>query len=403
MPFDIDDDEYVAKLLAQDAKKTSKTYDLVGLDAFNAKRPRPGAPKPNTNFLRHIIRQTDSHNAALLAKEAEESSSRLRQMNRQRERGRTELVDRAKRRIEGRLSPPRDEDPRQRRARRRTDNEDGDDYVRDQKRSHRDESSEPRFKKHRERDRSRSRDRSRDRSKERHRRKRSYDTHTEDRTPHKPRRSGGRQDNDCRSRRDREGKDADKSRHRSRRKRRSHSRSRSRSPHRESHRRRDRSRSPKRVVRSPTVPRRSRRQSATSASDSDPLEAIVGPLPAPSEPAIRSRGRGAMKANSLDIESRFSVNYDPSMDVRPSSDAEDDWDEALEAMRDRERWKQQGADRLRAAGFKDEQVKKWEKGGDPMEEDVVWAKKGQDREWDRGKVVDEDGDVDLKADWGRLK
>lgn len=38
MPLDIDDDEYVANLLAQDAKKTSKTYDLVGIDAFNPKR-----------------------------------------------------------------------------------------------------------------------------------------------------------------------------------------------------------------------------------------------------------------------------------------------------------------------------------------------------------------------------
>jgi hypothetical protein len=38
MPLDIDDDEYIAKLLAQDAKKTSKTYDLVGIDAFNPKR-----------------------------------------------------------------------------------------------------------------------------------------------------------------------------------------------------------------------------------------------------------------------------------------------------------------------------------------------------------------------------
>jgi hypothetical protein len=105
----------------------------------------------------------------------------------------------------------------------------------------------------------------------------------------------------------------------------------------------------------------------------------------------------------MGIESRFSSTYDPSMDLRPGSDAEDDWGEALEVMRDRERWKQQGADRLRAAGFKDEQVKKWEKGGDPTEDDVVWSKKGQDREWDRGKIVDEDGDVELKADWGRLK
>ena len=38
MPSDIDDDKYVAKLLAQDAKKSTKTYDLVGLDAFNPKR-----------------------------------------------------------------------------------------------------------------------------------------------------------------------------------------------------------------------------------------------------------------------------------------------------------------------------------------------------------------------------
>lgn len=91
------------------------------------------------------------------------------------------------------------------------------------------------------------------------------------------------------------------------------------------------------------------------------------------------------------------------MDMKPGSDVEDDWGEALEVMRDRERWKQQGADRLRAAGFRDDQVKKWEKGGDPMEEDVVWTKRGQDREWDRGKVVDEDGDVELKAEWGRLK
>ncbi|KAJ4345990.1 hypothetical protein N0V95_005813 [Ascochyta clinopodiicola] len=140
----------------------------------------------------------------------------------------------------------------------------------------------------------------------------------------------------------------------------------------------------------------------TPASDSDPLEAIVGPLPPPPEPTVRSRGRGALKANSKGIESHFSSMYDPSVDVRPGSDVEDDWGEALEVMRDRERWKQQGAERLRAAGFKDEQVKKWEKGGDPTEEDVVWSKSGQDREWDRGKVIDEDGDVKLRVEWGRL-
>ena len=54
--------------------------------------------------------------------------------------------------------------------------------------------------------------------------------------------------------------------------------------------------------------------------------------------------------------------------------AEDDWDMALEAVKDRQKWKQQGAQRLREAGFTEQQVKKWEKGGEKTEEDVRWAK-----------------------------
>lgn len=34
----IDDDEYVAKLLKQDAKNTAKKYEMVGLDAFLPQR-----------------------------------------------------------------------------------------------------------------------------------------------------------------------------------------------------------------------------------------------------------------------------------------------------------------------------------------------------------------------------
>jgi hypothetical protein len=32
-------------------------------------------------------------------------------------------------------------------------------------------------------------------------------------------------------------------------------------------------------------------------------------------------------------------------------------------------------------------------------EHVRWAKKGEGREWDRGKVIDEDGHVDVRAAW----
>ncbi|KAA8614533.1 hypothetical protein PtrSN002B_008194 [Pyrenophora tritici-repentis] len=81
MANNIDDDAYIAELLKQDAKTAAKKYELVGIDAFNPRRMNSRAPKPNKNFLRHIIRQTDSHNAALLAREAEESRARLRKLN----------------------------------------------------------------------------------------------------------------------------------------------------------------------------------------------------------------------------------------------------------------------------------------------------------------------------------
>ena len=85
------------------------------------------------------------------------------------------------------------------------------------------------------------------------------------------------------------------------------------------------------------------------------------------------------------------------------SEPEDDWDQALEALRDRQKWKQQGADRLRAAGFTQDEIDKWSKSGEKREDDVRWVKRGEDREWDRGKVVNPDGDVLVKTKWRRLK
>lgn len=124
-------------------------------------------------------------------------------------------------------------------------------------------------------------------------------------------------------------------------------------------------------------------------------------MPPPPEPAVRVRGRGAAKISST-MDAHFAADYDPSQDVRPGSD-EDDWDMALEALRDRQRWKQQGAERLKAAGFTDDEIKKWEKGGEKTEDDVRWSKRGEGREWDRGKVVSDDGHIDIRAEWGRLK
>ena len=58
---------------------------------------------------------------------------------------------------------------------------------------------------------------------------------------------------------------------------------------------------------------------------------------------------------------------------------------------------------MKSAGFTDEQVKRWERKAEKTEEDVRWVKEGEGREWDRGKVVDEEGDVQVKAEWGRLE
>ena len=136
-----------------------------------------------------------------------------------------------------------------------------------------------------------------------------------------------------------------------------------------------------------------------SDHDSDPLDAIIGPMPRKQTSKVHLRGRGAFALTSA-IDSHFSSNYDPAADIHPRSDSENDWDQALEALRDRQRWKEQGADRLRSAGFTEEEVAKWEKGGEKREEDLRWRGHGEGREWDRGKVVEVDGVVSLKPEWG---
>ncbi|THY34285.1 hypothetical protein D6D01_02039 [Aureobasidium pullulans] len=306
------------------------------------------APKPNTRFLRNILRDTDNHNAALLAKEAQESKLRLDKLRHPHPHPH---------RPEQQLYSARDRhDPKRRRldsARHRPSTS--------EKTSHRRHSPEPTSS-----------------HSQSSRRSRSPDRHSSH-----------------------------------------HHRSRRRSPtsnHHESvrHRRHSRCRSSSPDTRRPSVKpnkpsgdssHRSKRRRSPSfdASDSDPLDAIIGPAP-PSNPPVRSRGRGTQN-NASTIDNHFSSAYDPSADTQPHVQEDDglDWDQALEALRDRQKWKQQGADRLRAAGFSEKDVTKWEKGGEKSEEDVVWAKKGEGREWDRGKVVDEHGVVELKPEWGRLK
>ncbi|KAI5286734.1 hypothetical protein KEM54_006547 [Ascosphaera aggregata] len=63
--FVADEDEYIARLLADDARRSSLRYASVGVGAFLSTRRPASSLKPNTRFLRNIIRDTDSHNANL--------------------------------------------------------------------------------------------------------------------------------------------------------------------------------------------------------------------------------------------------------------------------------------------------------------------------------------------------
>ncbi|KAI9819237.1 MAG: hypothetical protein M1827_007393 [Pycnora praestabilis] len=402
-------EQRVPCLLKKDARDSSVKYSALGLQAFLPRRPTTNAPKPNTRFLKNIIRETDSHNATLLAREAVESKARLRTLKG--EQGNKERGKRHSRTGFNERAP--ESDPRHHKRRRV---EDDDDRERvDHRKSHRQrskalDSDEGRRERRRERDRKEQvkqshsdevktrntswenskqtrRELQRRRSRSRERLEREHDRNL-DRRRRRSRSRSGSLDRD----RDRE---RNRRHHRSRRRRRSYSSSRSRSPL--------PARRPEFTTLRTEVTRLSERKSpSVSASDSDPLEAIIGPPPPPPEPKVKSRGRGTF-ASASTMDSHFSTTYDPSADVRPNSDSENDWDQALEALRDRQRWKQQGADRLRSAGFTEEEVEKWEKGGEKGESDVRWSKRGESREWDRGKVLDDEGEIDVEPEWGRLK
>ncbi|KAL4781816.1 hypothetical protein BJX76DRAFT_334516 [Aspergillus varians] len=383
---DPDNDDYVAQVLAKEARDSSMKYSVLGMEAYKPTRPTGSAPKPNTRFLRHIIKETDNHNSALKRKEEREARERMRQL---RDQPPSSAHDNSREHRYRRSHGSNDRDSRRERK-------DGDDRHLS------------------------------------HRRRRSRSTSLDRDRPYA-------------SRRERESRGRDDDRHRRSRKSQRHgsySRSRSRSPHERAsgshrhrrHRRRSSSRSRSPEIRESRKDRGSshRKHSQNSAPDSknklsgdesDPLEDLVGPLPKEKAP-IRSRGRGAYKPNASNIDAHFAADYDPSLDVQPEDDetqtshrssrrpvaglmtGDDDWELALEALRDRARWKQKGEDRLREAGFNSDIVDRWKSSAstapgndESVVDNVKWSTKSEGREWDRGKVVDGDGHINVKAPW----
>ena len=349
------------------------------MPTYISSRPANKA-KPNTRFLRNIIKGTEHHNKTLLAKEHAEAQARLREHTTAEEEKRRKYRPNAgeiRGRQLGNIAALLQGQQGQKRKRPAA----GEEESTDLQKTRAAEDARRLADTAAARRRQRGTDGKRRRSLERYSVRKDTD---DDERGDRSRRANTSSDDENRGAKDR---------------RRS---SRSRSP--KATPRRHRYRSPPRERRSgkstgersehaksDATGRSSRRTRDEDDADSDPLEDSIGPAP-PSK--ILPRGRGALRGSS-GMDSRFSSGYDPKSDIRMDDEGGgDDWDEALEALRNRAQFRQQGADRLRQAGFTEDQVKKWEKGDEKTIDDVKWTKAGEKREWDRGKEAEQEDSED---------
>ncbi|KAJ5965693.1 hypothetical protein N7481_012407 [Penicillium waksmanii] len=421
------DDDYVAQLMAKEAAENSKKYSLEGLGAYQSQKRSVNAPKANTRFLRHLIKETDSHNTALKRKEERDARDRMRQMKALR--GYHQLLESMKENVTLALEPRTDPTGtivditadamtngvtrivptgkataiavvRHPRAGTEAETGIGTADIGEETTTAVDHEIPIKTESVR------------------------HDGETTIETD-QGREVETKSTETVAGQRLTEGE---------------HTQSLAVAPHVEievlnltaadviinlppmpGHPHRAGKRSDGHVEKinrksGPSIQRHDR-------EESDPLEDVVGPLPPQTAAPVRSRGRGAYKANLSNIDSHFAPDYDPMADIQPDDDqslsnrptrrpvagletGEDDWDMALEALRDRARWKQKGEERLREAGLNETIIERWKDNttsagasGEKRPEDVRWSKKGEGREWDRGKVVDDQGHTDVHASW----
>ncbi|KAG5936083.1 hypothetical protein E4U53_000290 [Claviceps sorghi] len=384
-------DDYVAGLLAQDAKDCSLKYSAMGMEAFRDNKKPASGPKPNTRFLRHIIRDTDAHNKALLAKETAESKARLSHLEHaeetRRRKAHPDVRDIRRRQmgdihaILGGRKRPREDGGRDSRQKLRDKENDTHTDIQDNRASpirtdlfgDRADSRQRHYRLS-ERDSDRKPAPS-DRHKQKRERSRGHgcaEFSEDDENKERRRRSTRRRSRSPRDEHD--GRDERRRRHR--------------------HRSRDRwSRtrcsSPKRDAKPTTLLRE---------DDSDPLEDFIGPAP----PA-NHRGRGTI-GGAAALDRRFSETYDPKLDVGMEDGDDDPWDEAVESYRDRQKMRLNQDQRMKEAGFSEEQIQRAKGSQKKAEPHVVWSKAGEKREWDKGKGLSAEGDGnrDVGRDVGRM-
>ncbi|KAJ5251950.1 hypothetical protein N7489_002360 [Penicillium chrysogenum] len=365
------DDDYVAKVLAKEAKESSIKYASQGMSAFMPSRPTSNAPKPNTRFLRNLIKVTDNHNTALKLKEEREARERMRQ-----------LKDKASVKCEDQET---------------TGEEIGKIAI-----AHIEKEHEVAPLRRNETDRGGIDEETKSMTESERGTKTAMDIGVNTGiTVHLGRVDGTEIRNTP-------GGDVS-----------DHTQGLPAILH-------TGTQIPTVIAIEDTNVNLDVLLAPELGDESDPLEDLVGPLPPRQDEApIRSRGRGAYKHNMSNIDAHFAPGYDPATDVHLDEDKlhsigqessrrpvaglmtrDDDWDMAMEALRDRERWRSKGEERLRTAGIDEAVIDKWKNNtafagmdGEGKPEDVQWSKKGEGREWDRGKFVDDDGHIDIRAAW----
>ncbi|KAF4993845.1 hypothetical protein F66182_16468, partial [Fusarium sp. NRRL 66182] len=265
----------------------------------------------------NILRDTDTHNAALKRKEEEDARERMRKLR-------------------GERRSDRDGHYRDRSPRRR-------EKERSSRKGYIDDSS--------------SREHHKSRS-ERHRRRYEDDSETDQGREIS---SSHRRLRDDERRSKRTHRDSSRSTHRSSRDKRSVSPRRSRSPgisrrHRDGHKDYERPKQDGRLDEDKNARIEPRKDTYNSENESDPLEDLVGPLPSSARDKASgsfTRGRGSHRQNTSTIDTHFEHDYNPRLDVdisdkdettsskrstrRPvaglmTQDEDEDWNMALEAL-----------------------------------------------------------------------
>ncbi|KAJ6157556.1 hypothetical protein N7470_005148 [Penicillium chermesinum] len=429
------DDDEVAAMMAKEARESFERSSAEGTRAYVPRSgPARHAPKINARFFRNLVRDTDSHNASLRRKQEKEAEDHKRRLQEQSQRApeRTRQDPRSDRdsRRRDRKIPSEDKSGgyrdsrgnKNRNERRPPRSDTMNDDVGDRKEQESEHSRHRSSRGDRPRHRNRSSSRSRSRSPYSSRKSRSYRSERhERRRSSSP--SGRRSHKSSRASRLSAAEGPD-------------SRDR-RSSHAE-HRRRDSSSNESDTAarsahQSRPVPTKStateprslpiiKRRKYHSSDESDPLDDLIGPLPPKAgEEPVRSRGRGIYNANPSTIDSHFAPDYDPALDVeqprrsipdRPSARrqsmgvySESESSLSPEVSRDRAYWTQRGEARLRAAGFDEALINRVTKppkatvSDEPDLEGLRWSRKGEGREWDRGKFTDDQGHTDVRPQW----